>query len=306
MYPSTYSMIANNGGSGGSGMSGLGVGSNGGNNQPTVYNSLGQPMGTSNNSSATANTQLAINQEAHMMQHSYQSQQAGLSSQQMSMHNDTLQQQMSQQLLELELQQAIQFEQLCGGTGNAGLSGIGTYNIVPMSGMSSMGGLGSMSGMSNFGSMGCASGMNAMNAMNNAQHIPLNVSPYTPHPTNCPQTQLQQQQQQQQQQQEQHDQHKKQASNLVDVSELSIPDGAGTSANGTQDVAELSKQLNLTKKQLEDERESAICSICVDRKKNTGLDCGHIFCNECVSWLGGRHLCPICRQEYKNPIRLHF
>ncbi|EFA86197.1 hypothetical protein PPL_00759 [Heterostelium album PN500] len=68
----------------------------------------------------------------------------------------------------------------------------------------------------------------------------------------------------------------------------------------------LNKQLTMTMRQLEEERENTLCPICMDRRKDMAIDCGHLFCGECLSWVGGRHLCPICRQEFKNKIRLHM
>lgn len=54
----------------------------------------------------------------------------------------------------------------------------------------------------------------------------------------------------------------------------------------------------------EDTETITICEICMEKKKDRSLDCGHIFCNSCVQKCDS---CPSCRVEIdKNKIRHVF
>ena len=47
-----------------------------------------------------------------------------------------------------------------------------------------------------------------------------------------------------------------------------------------------------------------VCSVCMDKKKDKVLDCGHLYCSECVNRLES---CPTCRADIdKDKIRTVF
>ncbi|GAM23126.1 hypothetical protein SAMD00019534_063010 [Acytostelium subglobosum LB1] len=109
----------------------------------------------------------------------------------------------------------------------------------------------------------------------------------------------------QMQQLQQHKELVKPTGEVVAVVDIEVTTVEGV-VSPAPDAVQIQKELQEAKRMLEEEKENTLCSICMDRKKDTCLDCGHIFCHECISWLGGRHLCPICRKEFKTTIKLHL
>lgn len=43
----------------------------------------------------------------------------------------------------------------------------------------------------------------------------------------------------------------------------------------------------------------SICEVCLDRKRDCVLSCGHLFCSSCISGLLEK-VCPTCRVEIKS------
>ena len=44
-----------------------------------------------------------------------------------------------------------------------------------------------------------------------------------------------------------------------------------------------------------------ICTICNERPKNKGIQCGHRFCQECLDeWKKAANTCPLCNEVIKS------
>eukprot|EP01080_Neovahlkampfia_damariscottae_P002726 gene2726-3921_t len=64
------------------------------------------------------------------------------------------------------------------------------------------------------------------------------------------------------------------------------------------------KNMNIDKP-IEDKEEEdyKLCTVCFVNEKNIALNCGHLFCSDCLSILPENN-CPICRVEIKNKIKI--
>lgn len=60
------------------------------------------------------------------------------------------------------------------------------------------------------------------------------------------------------------------------------------------------RQLAVDQRIVEAQQEAAACSICLERAKDTRIDCGHLFCNECSLRVD---LCPVCRAHITTRLR---
>ena len=55
------------------------------------------------------------------------------------------------------------------------------------------------------------------------------------------------------------------------------------------------------------------CPICVDRRRNTLLPCGHVICQKCMKGLCQHAAdqqkyptCPFCRREFRESVKFHL
>lgn len=64
------------------------------------------------------------------------------------------------------------------------------------------------------------------------------------------------------------------------------------------------KEFSVKEDVVNDVETLTICSVCMYKKKDKALDCGHLYCSECVNKLEN---CPTCRAEIdKDKIRTIF
>jgi hypothetical protein len=64
------------------------------------------------------------------------------------------------------------------------------------------------------------------------------------------------------------------------------------------------KEFSVKEDVVNDVETLTVCSVCMDKKKDQSLDCGHLYCSDCVTKLEN---CPTCRAEIdKNKIRTVF
>ena len=77
-------------------------------------------------------------------------------------------------------------------------------------------------------------------------------------------------------------------------SAASAPGGASAALPGA--AASSSRELELLKDRI-------TCSICLEREKNTRLNCGHMICDTCASSIS---LCPICRAPITSRDRVYL
>lgn len=64
------------------------------------------------------------------------------------------------------------------------------------------------------------------------------------------------------------------------------------------------KEFSVKEDVVNDVETLTVCSVCMDKKKDKALDCGHLYCSDCVNKLNN---CPTCRTGIdKDKIRTVF
>lgn len=71
-----------------------------------------------------------------------------------------------------------------------------------------------------------------------------------------------------------------------------------------KDSQQTYKEFSVKEDIVNDVETLTVCSVCMDKKKDKALDCGHLYCSDCVNKLSN---CPTCRTGIdKDKIRTVF